>query len=125
MSALRVAMSDHGTAMSALQSFSIADNLLCGLNNYGAGLYDSRGMRELLRILSTNRSVSELDISQNVILPEGCEMLAEELKDCPEMVRLDMSKCSIGSPGSRHLAELLSTTSIRYGLALNAGGRQQ
>ena len=78
---------------------------MCGNNTGAAG---AAGLAEALR---QNSSLTELDLSRNIIGDAGVAGLAEALKQNSSLKELDLSRNIIGDAGAAGLAEALRENS--------------
>merc|ERR1719424_2777585 len=63
----------------ALTSLKLANNQLCGLDQFGEGTYTTEGITKLCEALKGS-AVTSLDLTNNNLGPEGGAALAEGLK---------------------------------------------
>lgn len=69
------------------------------------------GATQLAKLFSEEkcaRELVELDLSMNTITADGFRPLAESLRGCRELVRLDVSNCRLGPVGMEAAAELIA-----------------
>lgn len=70
------------------------------------------GAMQLAKLFSEEkcaRELVELDLSMNTITADGFRPLAESLRGCRELVRLDVSNCRLGPVGMEAAAELIAS----------------
>ena len=101
-------------AMCGLTSLDLSNNQLCGLDSHGNGTYTAEGITAITDALRVNGALTRLVLKDNNIGPQGAKYLSEALKTNKSVTELDISNRGGSSSGdmkaegAKYLAEMLS-----------------
>jgi len=79
------------------------------LNLHNTGLSD-----ESIKHLIINPNIVELNLSRNLLMDSGANLLADILKPCKNLTKLEISSCRITAKGIKNLCEVLLDKPITY-----------
>ena len=84
---------------SNLRVLDLSNTSLCGLDSFGQGTYDTRGVSKLkLALLGSSAGCLEsLNLSGNFMDPQAAGILAEPLTGCHRLRSLNLSNNQIGN----------------------------
>ena len=99
-------MCSHSPLLCTVSQLNLSENHLCGLDNYGRGIYNAEGIKAIADALRVAGSLTVLILSRNKIEDEGAIAIGHALRDNADckMQALELVGCGIGAGGAKALA---------------------
>jgi len=96
-----------------LTSINLSNNVLCGVEHWGQGIYTVEGITAIADALRVNGALTSLAISNNRMGDDGVKPICEALRQNSSLKALDLNASQtsggeIGPQGAQYLADLLS-----------------
>lgn len=76
-------------------------------NTTKINLYNTGLSSESIKHLNLNPDIVELNVSCNLLMDDGASLLADILKFCEKLTKLELSSCRITSKGIKNICDVL------------------